>query len=350
MATRTVACPECGSEAGFGRYTCAECGALLDGVAVRPRSSELEIGDEPAPTSATPFAGALESAAPDWPRAAAAAPSWPAAADELMSAPTDDSGEDAWIDDDAPLGATTGAAAAVPPGDRPEPQWPIRPADDPVARPPHREQRPPDPSEPRVAAGPSLPPSAVLPPIGVAIAPNPADRPLTSGAVAAAPSAVPVPTAAAFRSLGDRAATAVREWLDVFGKADRRAAQARRTIATGAGVALLGFLLPWASAPLDLLAANWIDLWGLAGGGHWLIVLGLIALGLVAARDRTATWPVALPALTVGALLLGLVWPYVLGSTSRPFGTLVVLAGAIVLVGGGSVGLAGRHEDATPNV
>src|SRR4051812_22662144 len=37
MATKTLACPECGSEAAPGRYACTECGALLNGVAVRPR-------------------------------------------------------------------------------------------------------------------------------------------------------------------------------------------------------------------------------------------------------------------------------------------------------------------------
>src|SRR3954471_2623817 len=42
MATKTLACPECGSEAAPGRYACAECGALLNGVAVRPRASAPE--------------------------------------------------------------------------------------------------------------------------------------------------------------------------------------------------------------------------------------------------------------------------------------------------------------------
>jgi hypothetical protein len=235
-----------------------------------------------------------------------------------------------------------------------EPQWPTWTAEDILGRAQPREQRSPDPLEPRLPAGAILPPSAVLPPLDAAPA-TPAGGQAVSSPAPLAPSgaaAGPDVRAAGWATdLVEQASTAVREWLDALGPADRRTALARRTVATGAAVALFGFLLPWASAPLGTLAANWLDLWGLAGGGHWLIVLGVAALGFVAAsRGRTASWPVALPALALGALLLGLVWPYVLGSTSRPFGTLVVLVGAVVLLGGGAAGLADRHEDATPAV
>ena len=39
MATKTVVCPECGSEAERGRYACSECGALLAAVAMAPRAN-----------------------------------------------------------------------------------------------------------------------------------------------------------------------------------------------------------------------------------------------------------------------------------------------------------------------
>src|SRR5215207_1372679 len=38
MATKTVVCPECGSPAARGRYSCSECGALLASVGMQPRT------------------------------------------------------------------------------------------------------------------------------------------------------------------------------------------------------------------------------------------------------------------------------------------------------------------------
>src|SRR5690242_8513066 len=63
MATQTVVCPECGSPSAPGRYTCNECGAFLDGVAVTPRSWETEPADEPetADPAATPPAPIAEA-------------------------------------------------------------------------------------------------------------------------------------------------------------------------------------------------------------------------------------------------------------------------------------------------
>jgi hypothetical protein len=339
MATRTVACPECGSESAPGRYTCGACGALLDGVAVRPRTPAA--APDPGPATAS---------------AAALTVMMPATLDDLEDGQTDTADDDEMspVDEDRPLMSATALMDAPVRRAGPEPQWPTWSAEEVLGRAQQREQRSPDVSEPRLPAGAILPPSAVLTPLDAAPAAQ-AGSPAAMGSVAPAPSGA-APSAAALAAawstaLGERASEAVREWLDALGPAESRAAVARRTVATGAAIALLGFLLPWASAPLDVLAANWIDLWGIAGGGHWLIVLGLAAVGFAAAsRGRAASWPVAIPGVTFGALLLGLVWPYVLGSTSRPFGTLVVLVGAIVLFVGGAVGLTGRHEDATPAV
>jgi hypothetical protein len=195
--------------------------------------------------------------------------------------------------------------------------------------------------ERRIPAGAYLPPSAVLPPL---------DAPAPAGARAAAVSAAsggPSATPAA----EPRTPVAPRDWLAAFGPAERRHAAARRAVAIGAGLGVLGLVLPWANVPAAALIANWLDLWGLAGAGTWLIALALVVLALVAALPgRTESWPLGLPALAGGSLLGGLVWPYVFGSVNRPFGVLVVLVGAVVLAVGGGLDLAGRHEDATPGV
>lgn len=341
MATRTVACPECGSESAPGRYTCGACGALLDGVAVRPRAPE------PAPSSA-PTAVASPNVLHD-------------ADDGPMG--LDDDGT-ASFDGDEPLAAGA-VATSLATGDEAPPQWPVHPRE--PVREPEREWMPdpaleseprseaarevswPVPSdrgpmplpEPRVPAGAYLPPSAVLPPLDA-----------TGAGAGRTAVAAPSSGAASASAAPDASGPAVpRDWLAAFGPAERRHAAARRAVATGAGLAVLGFVLPWANVPAATLMASWLDLWGLAGAGHWLIAAGLVALALVAALPgRTESWSLGLPAVVVGALLGGLVWPYVFGAVNRPFGVLVVLVGAIVLVVGGGLDLAGRHEDATPAV
>ena len=73
MATKTVVCPECGSEAAPGRFACPECGALLASVGA---FDPLPPG-EPAP----PPAGEPEPEADLEPEpvatAAVHAPAWP---------------------------------------------------------------------------------------------------------------------------------------------------------------------------------------------------------------------------------------------------------------------------------
>ena len=62
----------------------------------------------------------------------------------------------------------------------------------------------------------------------------------------------------------------------------------RHLIAAGSAIAALGFLLPWASvlAGSGLGGTYWTR-WGLAGPGHWVIVLALLGLvGLAVASGR----------------------------------------------------------------
>lgn len=322
MATATAACPECGSATSPGRYTCPTCGAFLDGVAVAPRSWERETTPEPEPAHEPAVAAAGPASVPgegaipgdtgdplvaDGPALDPVEPSWPPSPDVLRDVqwPTHQ--------DPAPSAAPldTAPPSAAPPAGLP-----------PLAAP-----------QPRVPAGAWLPPSALL--TGL-------DETGVAGTAAAA-----LPGAAA----GSAGATTARDWLAAFGSAERRWVAARRTIAIGAAVAAIGFVLPWASGSLGNLFNVWTSVWGLAGPGHWLIAVAIAALGLVAASSgRPAAVPLGIPAIAAAALLLGLIWGTLLGASARPIGTLVVFVGVVVLCAGGVLHLGARHEAATPDV
>jgi hypothetical protein len=125
----------------------------------------------------------------------------------------------------------------------------------------------------------------------------------------------------------------------------------RRVIGLGAALAGLGFLLPWAEVVIGSgqVGSYWAR-WGMAGPGHWIIVaitLVIAVLGLT--RGRLSGLPLGLPALGLGALLIGLVWPYVFGIIGHSVGVWLVLVGAIILAIGGFLDLR-RHATATPDV
>ena len=91
--------------------------------------------------------------------------------------------------------------------------------------------------------------------------------------------------------------------------------------------------------------AGYLDRWGLAGGGLWLVFFALVGLALVASSSgRAASWPVGLPAVVAAGLLVGLLWPYLLGGFGRSIGVLVDFVGAIVLVVGGVLDQRARHD------
>ncbi len=391
MATKTVVCPECGSSAGPGRYACGECGALLAAVSMTPRGWDSDAGraaaappavadDGPAPEPPA----AAEPPAPEPPAAdaaiASAAPAPPDVPPDLPvdSEPWPEPAVDGAFDEDAPLGSsepagastapdvlhavTDGdgdlAAAAVPsapardepmlidethasagaaaagaapagaaPADTapaatavpPAPAWPPPGDRGPIARP-----------EPRTPAGAYLPPSAVLPSL---------DLPSAGGAVAVAGVASRPDPAASFTGRASAAVSEALASVRVTGDAGRRA------VATGAGIAALGTLLPWVNTlPGASPIANYLDRWGLAGGGIWLVLLGLVALAVVAgSTGRAAAWPVGLPAVATAAFLIGLIWPYLLGGFGRAVGVWVLLVGAVVLAVGGVLETRRRH-------
>ncbi len=126
----------------------------------------------------------------------------------------------------------------------------------------------------------------------------------------------------------------------------------RRTIVIGSALASVGLLLPWinglaSESPL----AGYLDRWGLAGPGMWLVLLGLVGLALVAGSSgRAAGWPIGLPAVAGAAFLGGLLWPYLVGGFSPSIGIWLVLVGAVVLAVGGILARRVRHAGPEPAV
>ncbi len=210
------------------------------------------------------------------------------------------------------------------------PSWPTRtwPQVDPAVAAPQEPRRPP--------AGAYLAPSAVL---------GAVDR--ASRASAAADVAE---TARPQATTGDREApTSHVSLVDSIDALGITADMPRRLIAIGAGVAALGFVLPWVNG-LSGFIADYTSRWGMAGPGHWIVVAVLAAVVLLANTGGIAErLPVAVPAVALAALLVGLVWPYLFGGGSGAVGVWTVLAGSIVLAAGGALGTR-RHEGTEPAV
>lgn len=361
MATKTVVCPECGSEVAPGRYACSECGSLLAAVSATPRPPLVEIATEPEvslladePDEAAVAEPAADADTELEPEPALDAEPEPAQADEREpSAPgdpalvQDDDEPDAEVDEDRPLAAFAAAlldraapapvvgplaaaqasepVAAEPAEARAVPTWP--PADDHGTDP--RPVRP-------TPAGAWLPPSAHLDGLAVpeldAATPGSGPRGRRGSATAVADGTP---------GLGRFAAS-----LDLAEDAPRQ------VIGAGAGLAAVGFLLPWANVLAGAgLLGDYFTQWGLAGPGHWIVVSVLVALAAFAfVGGRFAGWPVGLAAIVVGALLVGLLWPYLFGVLGRLVGVWTVLAGAIVLTVGGVLERRVRHDPVGPAV
>ncbi len=183
--------------------------------------------------------------------------------------------------------------------------------------------------EPRTPAGAYLPPSAVLPPLDL---PAPA---------------APEPESA----VGTWANRSTAALSDALESIHVTADASRRAVAAGAGLGTVGFLLPWVNTlPGANPLAGYLDRWGLAGPGTWLVFAGLLALTAIAGSSgRTASWQVGLASVATAAFLVGLIWPYVVGGFGRSIGIWVVLVGAAVLAVGGILDRRSRHDrgDAT---
>jgi hypothetical protein len=122
-------------------------------------------------------------------------------------------------------------------------------------------------------------------------------------------------------------------------------------VVVGAGIAILGFVLPWAPIVIGSgRIGGYLEQWGLAGPGHPLLLLAIIALGAFASQvDRLPRWArPGIPALVLAGVLVGLLWPYLFGTIQASVGVYVTLAGALVLSVGGMLDLWLRRHAGAP--
>jgi hypothetical protein len=113
----------------------------------------------------------------------------------------------------------------------------------------------------------------------------------------------------------------------------------------GSGIATLGFLLPWAAALPG--STGWTDRWGLADPSHGLVFLAsAVLLGLSIVPNRVPAWirTGVLP-LGLGGLLLGLVWPAMLGASGMQLGAVAVTFSGFLLVAGGAIGVSRARRE-----
>jgi hypothetical protein len=125
-------------------------------------------------------------------------------------------------------------------------------------------------------------------------------------------------------------------------------------VIVGSAMAVLGFLLPWSTVVIGARSAgSYFDSWGLASPTH-VIVLGstLVVLALAIVRTSVPLWlRSGVMPLALGSLLIGLVWPYEVGSLGADVGIVVVGLGGLAMVIGGVVTIvATRHVGAEPLV
>jgi hypothetical protein len=287
MTTKAIRCAECGKTVPSGRLSCPACGALVASVS-RPSEPDT-VADRPA--AAHPIDPVVTVAEIGTDSSPAPLP-WPPLELRVVARS---------YGREAPAGA--GARDPIPPT-----------------------------------------PGAYLPP-GLAMSTataGAADRlPATSaGGAARAGSAV------AAAGIGRGALPGI--------DAVRLVEIAGRLAVAGSAMAVLGFLLPWSVVVIGARGGGgYLDDWGMASPTHVLVLLGLLsvlALGVV--RTPVPAWlRTGVLGLGVGGLLIGLIWPYLLGPLGADIGVLVTALGGLALVTGGFVASwATRHVEADPLV
>lgn len=144
---------------------------------------------------------------------------------------------------------------------------------------------------------------------------------------------------------GVRAADGIRAARRPFQAAHVREASTWLVVA-GSALALAGFLLPWASSVIGARGVGYFDRWGLAGPGHWLVAIALLAvlaLGILA--NPLPNWiRSGVAGMILGALSIGLTLPYLLALPGVQVGALIIVGGAALLLLGGIAAIAiDRH-------
>jgi hypothetical protein len=343
MVAESLSCPGCGDTVPPGRLSCPHCGEVLAAVAPRvvmTSIAPLIVASEPAQASAGPSVladydeddDAEPLLVPDpepyspWPPPAAAPVVEGPAAPLLVPDPEPSSPwpPPSFAATPAPPVATPGAY--VPPVPAPEPAPVEEVAAAVPASAPHAAPTPADDPQPR-----DPPPAAVFPRVW-----DPAAAAAGEGVMAAAP-----PTTVTNRMAVPRIdREKVEEVADAM-------------MLLGAFGLALAFLAPWARVVIGSRGSGYMDTWGLAGSGHillFLLVLAVLALGVVQNPIgrwlRTGVFGVAL-----GAFVLGLAWPYVVGPLGAGPGAMLAWVSGVVMFIAGMVSLLVlRHAALPPDV
>jgi hypothetical protein len=363
---QSIVCGGCGAAVPYGRLSCPECGEMLAsvaGVSRRPSTNGFvepsplagtrtlaDLADPPA-RSASPVLDDSDVEADE--AAAGRLTTWPTPVDEIAAGLDFDDDPDLRNDLEAglPMGGPAPSPSSRPAVVAAAAGTPVAP----VAPPPAGMPPPTDlPAEVPVAAFAtygaasawSAPPGSYVPPVLQPAGPSAPARAWAGYAGgdpgSTGPGGAPTGVAPAV-SVTPGAETATSSRFD----AGTAAEFVGWLAIAGATLATVGFLLPWSVSVIGASGVGYFDRWGLAGSGHLLLVAGV--LGILAAailRERVPIWlGIGLPGLGVGALLVGLVWPYVVGPLGAQLGALVVGLGALLLVGAGIAALVvDRHE------
>jgi hypothetical protein len=357
MTAQSIVCGTCAASVPYGRLSCPSCGALLASVVGARRSSSSSKSRKRARPDASydvesaPLAGVVEGTGLDLNgglRDVEAELPWAGAADgpavELdhrESGIDDDDdlvgflGSDDADERDIESSSTAGHAWAVAGASLTGPATPAYMPRPNYARTAAAAAAAPSATEP-AQAPPINPPGAYVPPLPASAIP--AGPPAPARAWAGYSEA----DAAASSATASRVETARERALD-----PSRVAEFIGSVSVaGAALAAVGFLLPWASVMIGSSGSDYFDRWGLAGPGHLIVVVGILAiLVLSIVKNPIPSWiRTGLGGLGVGALLLGLTWPYLLGPLDAAPGVLIDAIGAVALIGSGILALVtDRH-------
>lgn len=361
MSPQSIVCAACDATVPYGRLSCPACGELLASVAGAARSSNgrakkgrtavaqraapsvlIDVPPQTAPAASSEAVDSAPQGADAAPEATGtgtlgwdperAEPGWePPIFQTVSGTAAHDAAVDhtaVELETHADHDADPGPSSTVAwPADLALPDsWPANPSPAPspaVARP-----AVPIPSVPG-APGAYVPPIVSAEPAGP---PAPARAWAGQSAADSATSKADAPRATAGDLLDATRVTEFVGWLAVAGSA----------------MAAVGFLLPWGISVIGASGIGYFDRWGLAGPGHLIVFVSLLALlGLSLVRNPIPLWlRVGVLGLGLGALLVGLTWPYIVGLSGTGAGAIVVAIGAFVLGAAGVGALAAdRHAD-----
>ena len=398
MAIKTIECVDCGAAVIYGRLSCSACGTLLASVAGGRRAGIRSLQAEPETAGfveSEPEEAAVVEVAPEPDPAQAVEPEPVADPHVLVQAhvrarpktlpkrqrittavvsrdaptPTEPAVEPVWkfaslaaresaveVETEPavelpvepePAAERAFAAYGAPPVDEPVPWAPVE-ATGPVivARPyqRHAASEGEDLAQPTPAPGAYRPPTVAIATAAFSAPTGPA-RPLTGSATAAAGVAAP-PTA--------------RDVANAFPSTERRIDASTFVdiagwfVIVGATMSVLGFVLPWSVVVIGSSGVGgYFNRWGLASPTHLVVVIGLlVVLALAVLTTRVPAWlGTGLLGLAFGGLLIGLVWPYLVGPLGADVGVTVTALGGLALVIGGAVASwATRHSESDPRV